>query len=463
MPSAEAVSLLDLSRRSEGLDRDIVTAEGALRLGDFADATSLGGARAELAGRSVLLLAGDQLKTAAALIELDGLARRLALCPPDLNPNLVGQVAAIAEADAIVYGGEAPPAGVDFALAAACRLPLRPAPAPPPPPPPLPRVATEWVMLTSGTTGAPKLVAHDLAGLTGIFSGAPTGEIHNWATFYDIRRYGGLQIFLRAVAGAGSLTLPGAGEAVDDFLERAIARGVTHISGTPSHWRRVLMSRAAARFAPAYVRLSGEIADDAILGALKELFPTARVGHAYASTEAGVGFEVNDGQAGFPASLLSQRGDGFAMKIEDGSLRIRSYRAARRYLGRNAPKLRDEAGFIDTGDMIERRGERCYFVGRRGGVINVGGAKVHPEEVEAVINAQTGVRMSLVKARKNPIAGAVVVAEVVLESAAPDEEIVRDAILSACRAELAPYKTPAVIRFVPKLDVTAAGKLARDG
>jgi acyl-coenzyme A synthetase/AMP-(fatty) acid ligase len=319
-------------------------------------------------------------------------------------------------------------------------------------------------MLTSGTTGAPKLVAHDLVGLTGIFSDAPpAGEIQNWATFYDIRRYGGLQIFLRAISGAGSLTLPGASEAVDDFLDRAIARGVTHISGTPSHWRRVLMSRAAARFAPAYVRLSGEIADDAVLGALKELFPKARVGHAYASTEAGVGFEVNDGQAGFPASLLGERGDGFAMKIEDGSLRIRSSRAARRYLGRNAPELRDENGFIDTGDMIEQRDERCYFVGRRGGVINVGGAKVHPEEVEAVINAQTGVRMSLVKARKNPIAGAIVVAEVVLESAAADEEIVRDAILSACRAELAPYKTPAMIRFVPKLEVTAAGKLARDG
>ena len=88
---------------------------------------------------------------------------------------------------------------------------------------------------------------------------------------------------------------------------------------------------------------------------------------------------------------------------------------------------------------------------------------MHPEEVEAVINAQEGVRMSLVKARKNPIAGAIVVAEVVLEGAAPGEEVVRDAILAACRAELAPYKTPAVIRFVPKLEMTTAGKLARDG
>ncbi|HLJ71330.1 MAG TPA: class I adenylate-forming enzyme family protein, partial [Roseiarcus sp.] len=404
MPSPEPLALIDLARRGDKAGRDVATAEGALRFSDFAAATALGGAREKLAGRSVLLLAGDSLKTAAALIELDGVARRLILCPPDLRADRIGDVAAIAEADAVVHGGEEPP-GLDVAIAAPCRLPLHAAPTTA-----LPRLATEWLLLTSGTTGAPKLVSHDLATLTGAFAGGPAGEIQNWATFYDIRRYGGLQILLRAIAGLGSLTLTSAGEPIDEFIDRAIARSVTHISGTPSHWRRVLMSRAASRFKPAYVRLSGEIADAAILGALKELFPEARIAHAYASTEAGVGFEVNDGEPGFPASYLGERDNGVAMKIEDGSLRIRSPRAARRYVGRNMPDLRDEDGFIDTGDMIERRGERCHFVGRRGGVINVGGAKVHPEEVEAVINRQAGVRMSLVKARRNPIAGAIVVA-----------------------------------------------------
>jgi acyl-coenzyme A synthetase/AMP-(fatty) acid ligase len=455
-PSLDAVSLIDLARRGGG-GRDIATADDALELSDFPAASSLGGARAIFAGRSVLLCAGDQLKTAAALLDLDGVARRLVLCPPDLSAQLAREIAAIAATDAVVYGGAAPPDG-DWAAAAPCRLPLRPSAEAPPP-----RIATEWVLLTSGTTGVPKLVSHDLATLTGAFAEAPAVEKQNWATFYDIRRYGGLQILLRAIAGAGSLTLTSPGETVDAFIDRAIARGVTHISGTPSHWRRVLMSRAAARFAPRYVRLSGEIADQAILGALRELFPGARVAHAYASTEAGVGFEVNDGQAGFPASYLGEGENGFAMKIEDGSLRIRSPRSARRYVGTNMPALPDEHGFIDTGDMIEQRGGRCHFVGRRGGVINVGGAKVHPEEVEAVINRQPGVSMSLVKARRNPIAGAIVVADVVLDRAAPREEMVRDGILAACRAELAPYKTPAVIRFVPRLDMNAAGKLARDG
>ena len=87
------------------------------------------------------------------------------------------------------------------------------------------------------------------------------------------------------------------------------------------------------------------------------------------------------------------------------------------------PALTDADGFVDTGDMVEQRGDRLYFVGRRSGIINVGGLKVHPEEVEAVINRHAGVRMSLVKARANPITGAIVVADVVPRGAVPAESM----------------------------------------
>ena len=84
------------------------------------------------------------------------------------------------------------------------------------------------------------------------------------------------------------------------------ATGVTHLTGTPSHWRRALMSPANSQIAPRYVRLSGEIADQAVLDSLKARFPDAAIGHAYASTEAGVGFEVTDGLEGFPASFIGR-------------------------------------------------------------------------------------------------------------------------------------------------------------
>jgi acyl-coenzyme A synthetase/AMP-(fatty) acid ligase len=325
--------------------------------------------------------------------------------------------------------------------------------------------ATEWLMLTSGTSGVPKIVGHTLEGLTGaiVADGQARGTPPVWATFYDIRRYGGLQIFLRAVIGGGSMVLTEPGEALADHVARLNARGVTHISGTPSHWRKLLMSGAASGFSPRYVRLSGEIADQAVLDGLRRAFPDASIGHAYASTEAGVGFAVNDGLEGFPASLIGRTGEGVEMKVEDGSLRIRSTRTAHAYVGRDAAALTDGDGFVDTGDMVELRGDRYHFVGRRGGIINIGGLKVHPEEIEAVINRHEEVRMSRARSRKSPITGSIVVADVILadgcDTSRGDE--IRKKILADCRAQLPSHKVPAMIKFVDTLDITTAGKLAR--
>jgi NAD(P)-dependent dehydrogenase (short-subunit alcohol dehydrogenase family) len=302
----------------------------------------------------VLLATTSQLTTALALIELDAIARRLVILPPDVEAEHLGAVIAAAEVDAAV---------IDDGTAAApvLALPVRVGCAPSivPMDEALPaRVATEWLLMTSGTTGVPKLVVHDLSALTAaITAPSPADGAAIWGTFYDIRRYGGLQIFLRAVLGGACLVLSSAGEPVGDHLARLAQHGVTHLSGTPSQWRRALISPAIRGIAPRYVRLSGEIADQAILDGLRAAFPRATIGHAYASTEAGVAFDVNDGLAGFPAGYVGAIRDGVEMKIVDGSLRIRSSRTASRFAG-GGPKLADADGFVDTGDIVERRGDR---------------------------------------------------------------------------------------------------------
>jgi acyl-coenzyme A synthetase/AMP-(fatty) acid ligase len=177
------------------------------------------------------------------------------------------------------------------------------------------------------------------------------------------------------------------------------------------------------------------------------------VGHAYASTEAGVGFEVTDGLEGFPASFLDREGP-VKMKVENGTLHIRSPRTASEYVG-GAALLSD--GWVDTTDMVELRGDRYYFAGRVGGIINVGGLKINPEEVEAVINSHTSVRASRVSGRKSPITGAIVVAEIV----ANDNTTLKDEILALCREKLPAHKVPALLKFVEKLELTAGGKLSR--
>jgi acyl-coenzyme A synthetase/AMP-(fatty) acid ligase len=224
------------------------------------------------------------------------------------------------------------------------------------------------------------------------------------------------------------------------------------------------MSPTARDISPRYIRLSGEIADQAVIDSLKAFFPGVPIVHAYASTEAGVGFEVSDGLEGFPISLLGHAEPEVQLRVFDNTLHIQSPRTARCYLG-GVGQLLDAAGFVDTGDIVERRGDRLYFIGRRGGVINVGGLKVHPQEVEAVINRHPSVRISLVKGQKNPITGMVVVAEVVPESELTDADAtrIRDEILSICHRALERFKVPMRVKFVRNLPITAGGKLERSG
>jgi len=438
--------------------RTISDARRIVSLTDILQHGCLSNRLGELSGRSVLMAVSDQLISGLVMTEVDGVARRMLLCPPDLNADHLQTLMQDADIDAVVTDQPERWASSDVKLIVPAGPPMGAAA------PTRTERATEWLMLTSGTSGVPKIVGHTLEALTGaIVADGTRGAGAVWATFYDIRRYGGLQIFLRAIVGGGSMVLSSPGEALSDHVARLQARGVTHISGTPSHWRKLLMSGATSSFTPRYVRLSGEIADQAVLDGLRDAFPAASVGHAYASTEAGVGFAVNDGREGFPADIVGTNRDGVEMKVEDGSLRIRSKRTAHAYVGRKAAELTDSDGFVDTGDMVELRGDRYHFVGRRGGIINIGGLKVHPEEIEAVINRQPEVRMSRAKSRRSPITGGIVVADVILADnvdAGRGDEI-RARILADCKASLAPHKVPAVIKFVAALDITAAGKLAR--
>jgi acyl-coenzyme A synthetase/AMP-(fatty) acid ligase len=438
---------------------DASAAWGELGAGSVLDRPSV-----ELRGSSVLLATLDQFAAAAALVQLDGVARLIVLYPPDIPQEHLAIVAEIAETEILITDqpefGSAHPQ-LEYVH---CGREIKPQT--------LDRsrsLETEWVLLTSGTTGVPKLVVHTWASLVAAIG--PTRDSSTpmvWSTFYDIRRYGGLQIFLRAALVGASLVLPGVQESTADFFARAGAHGVTHISGTPSHWRRALMSPSAGLIVPSYVRLSGEIADQAILNQLQLQYPQARVAHAFASTEAGVLFEVGDGLMGFPSSLIGQRSasgrsHNVELKVQKHTLRMCSNGSASRYLGADSPPLKDAEGFVDTGDALELRDGRYYFVGRRDGVINVGGLKVHPEEVESVINRHPEVRASLVRTKKNPITGGLVVADVVLKTAADgdDAQTVQREIMQFCRGELAQHKVPVAINFVSALPVAGSGKLVR--
>jgi acyl-CoA synthetase (AMP-forming)/AMP-acid ligase II len=324
--------------------------------------------------------------------------------------------------------------------------------------------ATQWLLATSGTTGDAKLVAHTLQSLSAALrTDLASGAAYRWGLLYDPCRFAGLQVLLQALLG-GSVLVCSAGE---DFAARVgafVAARVNALSATPTLWRKLLIDGRILACPLHRITLGGEIADQRLLDALSHAFPHAKLRHIYASTEAGVGFSVGDGRAGFPRAYLERGVGAVRLRVDEaGHLWIRPA---------VAPVVTtasvDDGGYLDTQDLVRIEGERVFFLGRAGGAINVGGNKVHPETVEAVLRAFEGVTEARVGGRQNPFTGQVVVAEVAIGGCGRKdsrEDGRDDALLRAlydhCRAHLPPWQVPARIELVAAIEPAAGGKLRR--
>ncbi len=132
-------------------------------------------------------------------------------------------------------------------------------------------------------------------------------------------------------------------------------------------------------------------------------------------------------------------GEGYDTKIVDGTLWIRAQSAMLGYL--NAPSPFDEEGWMNTGDMVEVDGDYIRILGRKSEIINVGGQKVYPAEVESCLLQMDNVKDAVVLGEKNPITGSIVKARVNLFE--PEKApAFRKRMRAFCRDRLASYKIP---------------------
>lgn len=269
---------------------------------------------------------------------------------------------------------------------------------------------TVWYLPTSGTTGTPKLIAHSAKTLTRSIKNKQVSTEFRWGGLYSYRRFAGIQVFLQCLGNGAPLIVTEDTSDLNSRLETLIQNGCNCLSATPSMWRKLAMSPLLDRLNLKQITLGGEIVDQAILDMLAKTFPAARITHIYASTEAGVGFAVSDGKAGFPASYLETNPFGVQLKIEsDGCLYLK-----------DSTEQSVQSDWLNSGDLVKHDDSRVYFLGRANGSINVGGNKVMPEEVEAVISQVPGVGFVFVRGRKNPILGQLVEAVV---TPVPGEEL----------------------------------------
>jgi acyl-CoA synthetase (AMP-forming)/AMP-acid ligase II len=383
----------------------------------------------------------------AALAALDAVDAAVVLLDAGLGPDACHALAGDLGLFAIVTAGGAggrPPE-------------IDPAGAPPPPgPPPHPRSVT---ILTSGTTGRPKPVRHtweSLARPVRRSGGAPG----TWLVAYRPSLYAGLQVALQALAEGGTLVVPPRGAPPAAVARLMAEHRVDCASGTASWWRRLLLFAGAevARAPLRQVTLGGELVDQQVLDGLARLFPSARIVHVYATTELGRCFSVADRRAGFPAAYLGAASpDGVELRVVDGELHVRSANAVP---DDGAPGARPRGALVATGDLVEVRGDRVHFVGRRSDVINVGGNKVHPAEVERVLRSVPGLGDVRVYARPSSIAGELVACDVVPAPGA-DPAALRAEIARRCAAGLLAFQRPRVIQVVGEIAVSASGKVVR--
>jgi len=327
--------------------------------------------------------------------------------------------------------------------------------------------AAQVTILTSGTSGMVKAARHDWCGLMRPVRRAADGFSQRWLLAYRPHLYAGLQVLLQALLNRGTLVAPGPRDDPDQILGLMADARVEFASATPSYWRRLVLwgdPAIVSRIPLRQITLGGEAVDQEILDRLQRAFPDARLVHIYATTELGRCFSVTDGLSGFPASYLARpSAEGVELQVRDQQLFVRSANAMKEYVPSNdaATLARvDEQGWFPTGDLVEVSGERVRFAGRLSDMINVGGNKVYPLQVERAIREVAGVADVRVFGQESSIAGQLVACQVVPATGEAIESL-RGRILEHCRARLDRYQCPRVVEFVERLELTAAGKVRR--
>jgi acyl-CoA synthetase (AMP-forming)/AMP-acid ligase II len=192
------------------------------------------------------------------------------------------------------------------------------------------------------------------------------------------------------------------------------------------------------------------------LAVVREALPWVRFKQTYGLSELGI---LPTRSRDSSSVWLKLGNAGFEHKVVEGVLWIRSPTAMLGYL--NAPSPFDVDGWFNTQDLVERDGEYIRILGRKSELINVGGLKVYPTEVENVLLQIDNVKDVTVRGLPNPVTGEVVAAKIT-PIAPEDPDVLKRRVRQFCHARLERYKIPAVIDVVAEDHYGARFKKSRD-
>lgn len=302
---------------------------------------------------------------------------------------------------------------------------------------------SKWklTLFTSGTTGIPKQVCHDLFTLTRLVKCSEKHRKDIWGFAYNPTHIAGIQVFFQALLNKNTIIeLFGMDKRI--IMNQIEKYKITNISATPTFYR-LLMPFIDCHYLVRKITSGGEKFDLKLNENLLKMFPNAKFRNIYASTEAGSLFESNNDIFAIKDSHL--------YKIENNQLYIH-----KSLLG----KTMNNDEWFNTGDIvesIENQPNNFRFVCRNNEMINVGGYKVNPEEVEATLCENPKVNQAYVYSKPSPICGSILLADVVLNSECSEFEL-REYL----SFRLQPFKIPRIFNRLDKIDTTRSGKLKRN-
>ncbi|MBV9653422.1 MAG: long-chain fatty acid--CoA ligase [Acetobacteraceae bacterium] len=298
------------------------------------------------------------------------------------------------------------------------------------------------ILFSSGSTGESKAAVLDFGALLRKFRAPRRGL--TTLVFLLPDHIGGINTLFHVLSNGGTVVIAPA--RTPDAIAKAIAaHRVQLLPTTPTFIRMMIIADVHRRFdlrSLEVITYGTEPMPPATLAAAREAFPRAKLKQTYGLSELG----ILPSQSRNSDSLWMKLGTaGYEHRIVDGVLHIRADSPMLGYL--NAPAPFDAEGWFNTNDLVEVDGEYVRVVGRRSELINVGGEKVHPTEIEDVLMRIDNVRDATVRARPSPVTGAVVAARIT--PCRPElPEALRRRIRRFCQENLERFKVPAVIEIV---------------
>ena len=305
------------------------------------------------------------------------------------------------------------------------------------------------ILFSSGSTGEPKAMVHDFDELLGTYRDRRARAL-TLLVFLRFDHIGGLNTLFTSLATGATMVIPGSRDP-DAVCELMARRAVAVLPASPTFLNLLLLSEAWKRHDLRSLRIityGTEPMPEVLLRRLRVVFPGVKFIQTFGTSETGI------------THTRSKSSDSTLMKLEDlhveyrlvdGELWLRSRTQILGYLNHPMNSFTADGWFM-TGDLAEDGGDGYLrVIGRRSDVINVGGEKVLPAEVESVLLTMPGIADCLVRGESSPITGQIVCAQVVL-APGMDPAVIRQQVRKHCREHLAAFKVPVKVEVVPRTD-----------